>query len=623
VPDIIHLLSDHIANQIAAGEVIQRPASAVKELLENAIDAGATDIQLHLRDAGKELIQVIDNGKGMSPADARMAFERHATSKIRDISDLFRIRTMGFRGEALASVAAVAQVELRTRPHEREVGTRIVIEGTEVKTQEPTGTPPGTNLMIKNLFFNVPARRHFLKSNTTEFRHVVDEFTRVAMAHPAVGFRLYHNNAEQFHLYPGNLKTRIVSLLGNSFEKHLVPVQEDTDLLKIHGFIGKPDAATKTRGNQFFFINNRFIRSPFLHHAVTTAYQSLIEKDSFPFYVLFLEIDPKRVDVNVHPTKQEVKFEDEQLMYAYLQSAIKHALARYNISPSLDFTLDTSIQSLLSVQLPTTERETERTREGYLYNSFSKPDEAHRIASLNEMQRWKDSYQSAGVPAPEAYPSSAPYPAAAPAQMATQMTAPGGETAHGGQSVLVVQGSLLVTTVKSGLLVVHLRRARERIWFERLEEAWQGGDTPSQRLLFPISLELPLADATLLSGLLPDLKRVGFEIEAFGAATYVIQGMPPGMGHGEEQAFLAEILERMKNEAGAAADVRAHQLMVSLAQRLSRGSTATSSQEELRTIVDELFACKQPEFTATGKKVFAVMPKEDLDKWLAFKLGNW
>ncbi len=617
MPDIIHLLSDHIANQIAAGEVIQRPSSAVKELLENAIDAGATDIQLHLRDAGKELIQVIDNGKGMSPADARMAFERHATSKIKDINDLFRIRTMGFRGEALASVAAVAQVELRTRPHESEIGTRIVIEGTEVKTQEPTGTPPGSNLMIKNLFFNVPARRHFLKSNTTEFRHVVDEFTRVAMAHPDVGFKLYHNGAEQFHIQQGNLKTRIVSLLGNNFEKHLVPVKEDTDLLNIHGFIGKPDAATKTRGNQFFFINNRFIRSPYLHHAVTSAYQSLIDKDSYPFYVLFLEIDPKRVDVNVHPTKQEVKFEDDQLMYAYLQSAIKHALARYNISPSLDFTLDPGIQNLSSVQLPITEKETSRTREGYLHNTFIKPDEAHRIASINEMQRWKDSYHTAGVPDANSFQSPVQQPLP-PAQMAMQIPSQSSsQSTHGGQNVLVVQGALLVTTVKSGLLVVHLRRARERILYERLEEAWQGGDTPAQRLLFPISMELPPADATLLASLLPDLKRIGFEIEAFGAATYVIQGMPSGLGSGEEQALISEMLERMKNESSAASDVRAHQLLVSLAQRLSRSSTAAPSQEALRTVIDELFACMQPEFTATGKKVFSVMPKEELDKWLS------
>lgn len=617
MPDIIHLLSDHIANQIAAGEVIQRPASAVKELLENAIDAGATDIQLHLRDAGKELIQVIDNGKGMSPADARMAFERHATSKIRDINDLFRIRTMGFRGEALASVAAVAQVELKTRAADAEIGTRIVIEGTTVKVQEPTATPVGTNLMIKNLFFNVPARRHFLKSNSTEYRHVVDEFTRVAMAHPKIGFKLWHNGAEQFLLEPGSLKTRIVGLLGNTYEKHLVPVSEDTEMLQIEGFIGKPTAATKTRGNQFFFINNRFIRNPYLHHAVTTAYESLLDKDSFPFYVLFLEIDPQRVDVNVHPTKQEVKFEDDRIMYAYLQAAIKHALAKYNIAPSLDFSLNTEIQHLSAVQLPSTDKQVSDTKEGYLYQSFSRPGQAHRIASINELQRWKETYQSAALPdqsssfstAGQYLQESAQLPMHAPSQNSMEDTS-------SGQSVLNVQGSLLVTTVKSGLLVVHLRRARERILFERLEASWQEEQTPSQRLLFPISIELPPADSAVLSEMLADLKRIGFEIGPFGTGTYVIQGMPPGIIPGHEQSLIEEMIERMKHESGSAADVRAHQLLVAMAQRLSRNKIATSSQEELRTVIDELFACDQPEFTATGKKVFSVMPKDELDKWL-------
>lgn len=617
MPDIIHLLSDHIANQIAAGEVIQRPANAVKELLENAIDAGATDIQLHLRDAGKELIQVIDNGKGMSPADARMSFERHATSKIRDINDLFRIRTMGFRGEALASVAAVAQVELKTRPADAAVGTRIVIEGTTVVVQEPCATLVGTNLLIKNLFFNVPARRHFLKSNSTEYRHVIDEFTRVAMAHPQVGFKLWHNGAEQFLLEPGSLKTRIVGLLGNTYEKHLVPVEEDTEVLQIRGFIGKPTAATKTRGNQFFFMNNRFIRNPYLHHAVTTAYESLLEKDSFPFYVLFLEIDPQRVDVNVHPTKQEVKFEDDRIMYAYLQSAIKHALAKYNIAPSLDFSLNTEIQHLSAVQLPSTDKQVSQTREGYLYQSFSRPGQAHRIASINELERWKETYQSAALPdqsssfsMPGQYPQeSAQLPIHAPSQNSMEDTS-------SGQSVLNVQGSLLVTTVKSGLLVVHLRRARERILFERLEASWQEEQTPSQRLLFPISLEFAPADAAILGEMLPDLKRIGFEIEPFGTGTYVIQGMPTGMIQGHEQSLIEEMIERMKYESGSAADVRAHQLLVAMAQRLSRNKTSVSSQEELRTVIDELFACDQPEFTATGKKVFSVMPKDELDKWL-------
>ncbi|MBZ0099231.1 MAG: DNA mismatch repair endonuclease MutL, partial [Taibaiella sp.] len=458
MPDVIHLLSDHIANQIAAGEVIQRPASAVKEMLENAVDAGATDIQLIIKDAGKELIQVVDNGCGMSPTDARMSFERHATSKIREINDLFAIRTMGFRGEALASIAAVAQVELKTMKKDAEVGTRIVVESTEVKLQEACATQQGTSLSVKNLFYNVPARRHFLKSNTTELRHIIDEFTRVALAHPGIAFRLFHNGAEQFHLTAGNLKTRVVELLGNSYTKNLVPVEEQTEFLDISGFIGKPEAATRTRGNQFFFINNRFIRSPYLHHAVTNAYEGLIEKDSFPFYVLFLEVDPARVDVNVHPTKQEVKFEDDRMMYAYLNAAVKHALARYNIAPSLDFTLSPEIQQLPSVQLPATEESATRAQSGYLGNTFANKGQAHFVEKNDALKRWKELYEIATSPATERQeePSHAPSLHGGSAE----------QKSDGANNILLVQGSLLATTVKSGIMMVHIRRAQERIWYE-------------------------------------------------------------------------------------------------------------------------------------------------------------
>ena len=386
MPDEIQLLSDHIANQIAAGEVIQRPASAVKELLENAIDAGATEIQLIIKDAGKELIQVIDNGKGMSPTDARMSFERHATSKIRNIEDLFTIRTMGFRGEALASIAAVAQVEMKTRQAQNEAGTRIIIEGTQVQLQEPCAINEGTSISVKNLFYNVPARRHFLKSATTEFRNIVDEFTRVAMAYPQIGFKLWHNGAEQFHLTRGSLKARIVDLLGKQVEKNLVPVEEQTELVSIQGFIGKPQAATRTRGNQFFFINNRFIRNAFLNHAIVQGYQGMIEKEAFPFYVLFISVDPARVDVNVHPTKQEVKFEDDRMIYAYMNAAVKHALARNNIAPAIDFTLNADIQQMPAVQLPVTERTRDDVSGGYLSHVFSQKSQAHIVEKKRQSE---------------------------------------------------------------------------------------------------------------------------------------------------------------------------------------------------------------------------------------------
>ena len=607
MPDVIKLLSDHIANQIAAGEVIQRPSSAVKELMENAIDAGATEIQLILKEAGKELLQVVDNGKGMSTTDARMSFERHATSKISNINDLFSIRTMGFRGEALASIAAVAQVEMKTRLHSAELGTRICIEGTEIKLQEPCATPAGTNISIKNLFFNVPARRHFLKSNTTEFRHILDEFTRVALAYPDVAFKLIHNGIEQFHLEPGNLKTRVVGLLSNSYEKNLVPVQEDTDLLRISGFIGKPAAATRTRGMQFFFINNRFIKNAYLHHAVVQAYEGLIDKDSFPFYTLFLEIDPARVDVNVHPTKQEVKFEDDRLMYSYLNAAVKHALARYNIAPSLDFSLNPEIQQLPSVQLPFTQEKKEDTHKGFLYNTFTEKNQAHFLQKSDSLKNWKELYKVA---------STQPENPLATTQSSTLQSENTLIPTGSHQNILLVHNSMLLTTVKSGIMLIHIRRAQERIWYERLLQEWNDDNVPSQQLLFPTTYELSLQDSLLLTERLTDLSRVGFDIVPFGKNTFVIQGVPSGLPAGEELIILQEILERIKNESNETASFHSEKLLVQLARTLSQNKHAIQHNEGQQALIDELFACSQPELTPDGKKIFTILQREQLDALL-------
>ncbi len=609
MPDVIQLLSDHIANQIAAGEVIQRPSSAVKELLENAIDAGATDIQLIIKDAGKELIQVVDNGCGMSTTDARMCFERHATSKIKNINDLFSIRTMGFRGEALASIAAVAQVELKSKREEDEVGTKIVVEGTEVKLQEACAGPNGTSISVKNLFFNVPARRHFLKSNSTEFRHIVDEFTRVAMANPQIAFRLFHNDKEQFHLGSGNTKTRIVDLLGKTHAKNLVPVEEETEFLNISGFIGKPEAATRTRGNQFFFINNRYIKSPYLHHAVVNAYEGLIEKESFPFYVLFLEVDPSRVDVNVHPTKQEVKFEDDRMMYAYLSAAVKHALARYNIAPSLDFSLNPEIQQLPSVQLPTTEETKTKTAQGYLSNTFANKGQAHRIEKSDSLKRWKDLYEIANAQTPE----QKPVEEQAPSLHEDHNKQHSNDNA---QNILLVQGRMLVTTVKSGLMAIHIRRAQERIWYERLLSQWNDGEAPTQKVLFPVSCELSPQDGILLNDALPDLARIGFDIAPFGNNTFVVQGTPSDLPHGEEQNIIEEVIEQLKHNADDATAKRTDILLTGMAKRLSRNTTAIHQKENQQGLIDELFACTQPEYTADGKRIFTMIRKEELDKKL-------
>src|ERR1044071_2840592 len=396
VPDKILLLPDNIANQIAAGEVIQRPASAVKELLENAVDAGATEINLFIGDAGKSLLQVIDNGSGMSETDARMCFERHATSKIQTIEDLFRIRTMGFRGEALASIAAVAQVELKTKRAEDELGTFLEIENSVVVKQEPCAASAGTSICMKNLFFNVPARRNFLKSNPSEMRHIVDEFIRVAMAFPGVFFSLTSNGQQVFHLEPGSLKQRIIQILGTHYNSKLVSVNEDTDYMNIRGFVGKPDTAKKTRGDQYFFVNNRFIKSAYLNHAVMNAYMEMITKDAFPMYVFFIDLDPTQVDVNVHPTKQEIKFEDEKIIYAFVQAAVKHALAQFSVTPTLDFELDSSIQQLSSIQQPFTEEKKSAASSGSIFKGFTEKNKAHFIEPTNrsELKHWRDFYES-------------------------------------------------------------------------------------------------------------------------------------------------------------------------------------------------------------------------------------
>jgi DNA mismatch repair protein MutL len=388
--DIINLLPENIANQIAAGEVIQRPASAVKELLENAVDAGATEIKLFVNDAGKALVQVIDNGKGMSETDARMSFERHATSKIKNIDDLFHIKTMGFRGEALASIAGVAQVELKTKKAGESVGTYIEIENSVVKTQEPVASDEGTNISMKNLFFNVPARRNFLKSNASELRHIVDEFIRVAMAFPNLFFSLSSNGQEVFHLEKGSLKQRIIQILGNNYNAKIVSVKEETDYMNIYGFVGKPETAKKTRGDQYFFVNNRFIKSAYLNHAVMNAFSDMIAKDSFPMYTLFIDIDPSRLDINVHPTKQEIKFEDEKIIYAFVQSAVKHALAQYSVTPTLDFDLDASIQQTEAVSKPFTAEKQFSTTGTSLYKTFTQKNQAHFIDSKSDLGTWDD-----------------------------------------------------------------------------------------------------------------------------------------------------------------------------------------------------------------------------------------
>ncbi|MFL5808920.1 MAG: DNA mismatch repair endonuclease MutL, partial [Flavisolibacter sp.] len=507
VVDRIQLLPDNIANQIAAGEVIQRPASAVKELLENAVDAAASEIRLFINDAGKSLIQVIDNGQGMSETDARMCFERHATSKIKNIDDLFHIRTMGFRGEALASIAAVAQVEMKTRRAEDETGVFIAIENSAVIKQQPVAAPVGTSISMKNLFFNVPARRNFLKSNAAETRHIVDEFIRVALSFPAIFFSLTSNGQEIFHLEAGTAKQRILQVLGNNYNAKLVAVKEETDYLDIYGFVGKPDTAKKTRGDQYLFVNNRFIKSPYLHHAIMNAYQDMIAVDSFPMYVLFIDLEPTQVDVNVHPTKQEIKFEDEKIVYAFVQAAVKHALAQFSITPTLDFELDKSIQQLESIQKPFTEDKQSATTSSSIFQTFTEAHQAHRIDP--GLKHWSDVERESFPPTGGTNGQSDSFQSLGRFLMDSEnedkASSPQGEsnapdlhihdsrfTIH--DTTQLFNSYILIPTTQSFLLI-HQQSAHERIIYERLLNALHGKAVATQRSLFPASIELTPADA--------------------------------------------------------------------------------------------------------------------------------
>lgn len=608
MPDIIQLLPDNIANQIAAGEVIQRPASAVKELMENAVDAGATEINLMVNDAGKALIQVIDNGKGMSETDARMAFERHATSKIRNIEDLFKIKTMGFRGEALASIAAVAQVELKSKRAEDETGVFIEIENSLVIKQEPIALQTGTSIAMKNLFFNVPARRNFLKSNAAELRHIVDEFIRVAMSFPEIFFSFTSNGQQVFHLEKGSMKQRIVQILGNSYAAKLVPVQEQTDYMNIYGFVGKPETAKKTRGDQYFFVNNRFIKSAYLNHAVMNAFNEMIAKDSFPMYTLFIDLDPAQLDINVHPTKQEIKFEDEKIVYAFVQSAIKHALAQFSISPTLDFELDASIQSLDAVSKPFTEDKKTSATSSSLYNTFTKKNQSHFVESKSELKHWRDFYEK-DKQQPDSFSQS-------PGDKLQNETPSFITTNTKPQTdkLFQIQNSFIIVQTERGYYVVHQQNAHERILYERFAFAVEGKPIATQQSLFPATIELHAADAVLLKELLPDMNHLGYQLEPFGNNTFVIQGTPADVSQGNEKTAIEKMLEQYKHFSSDIKYSKREKLLRSLALQQSVKAGTSLSDKEMKVLIEDLFNCAIPNSTANGKPTYLEYKKEELDK---------
>jgi len=606
--DIIHLLPDNIANQIAAGEVIQRPSSAVKELLENAVDAGATEIRLIILDAGKSLVQVIDNGKGMSETDARMSFERHATSKIRKIDDLFQIRTMGFRGEALASIAAVAQVELKTRQQDNELGTYIEIDNSTVKIQEPCSCNVGTSISMKNLFFNVPARRNFLKSNAAETRHIVDEFIHVALSFPEIFFSFTSNGQQVFHLEKGSLKQRIVQLLGNQYNAKLVSVQEKTDYLNISGFAGKPDAAKKTRGDQYFFVNNRYIRSAYLNHAVMNAYQDLIPADAYPLYVLFIDLDPAQLDINVHPTKQEIKFEDEKIVYAFVQAAVKHALAQYSITPTLDFDLDPQFQQLDAISKPFTEEKQQSATSSSLFKTFSQKHQAHAIEKGSGLQNWKDFYtenKSSEAQSVGDILSGTEQQFIVPELKKPLEILPDNKLQQ-------IHNAFILAATNRGFLVINQQLAHARILYEKFSAAAQGSPMAAQKNLFPVVLELAPADAALLEDLIPDLAHLGFMLEPFGNNSYLIQGTPADIEMGNEKHSIEKLIEQFKHFSSELSFSKREKILRSLVSQQSIPIGKSLTEKEMEVLVEDLFSCNYPNTTADGAPTYIEFRKEYL-----------
>jgi len=603
MPDIINLLPDTLANQIAAGEVIQRPASAVKEMLENAIDAEANDIHLILKDAGKQLIQVIDNGKGMSDTDARMCFERHATSKINTIDDLFNVRTMGFRGEALASIAAVARVELKSRQEKDEAGTSIIIENGQVQSQEVCQTPSGTSLAIKNLFYNVPARRNFLKTNSTEMRHIVDEFTRIALAYPSVGFKMTHNDGQLYHLESSGiepsrkkLKQRILALLGNSLHDKLVAVSEETDFIQINGFCGTPDAATKTRGQQFFFVNNRFIKSAYLNHAIKGAYSQILSKDAFPMFVLFIDTDPQRIDINVHPTKQEIKFEEDKIIYAFVNSAVKHALSKFSITPSIDFNVDASIENLAALNQPFTAEKQTNTKDDFLYQSFTQKGQAHFLPKTNERQDWKERFaiqDQLDIIEPTETENSTSFTERMP-------------------NYFQVNNVYVGFSQSQKVYLIHQQNAHERVLYERFSQA-QENNISIQKCLVPQTWELSAADAIVINELLEELLSLGFELEAFGGNTFIIQGVPADVPSGQEMNVLEELIDHYKYATAKGKHSKRERLMRTMARQKSIRAGKKLSIDEMHELVQQLFACQFPTENFDGEKTMIVLSSSEID----------
>lgn len=602
--DVIRLLSDSIANQIAAGEVVQRPASVVKELLENSIDAGAQNIQLIVKDAGKALIQVIDDGMGMSPTDARMSFERHATSKIRESADLFNIRTMGFRGEALASIAAVAQVELKTRREEDELATIINIEGSEIKSQEFGQSPKGTNLLIKNLFFNVPARRNFLKSNPLEMKHILEEFQRMALAHPEVSFKLFHNDIEVFNLATNKLNKRITDVLDKSYRDQLAQCQADTPYLKISGYVGKPPSAKKNRGDQYFFVNKRFIKSSYLNHAVTSAFEATISEGTHPFYALFLEIDPSHIDINIHPTKTEIKFDDEKAIYAILRSAVKQAIGVYNLTPSIDFEANINLGNL--ALNPWNQAPRNDFRSDSNVGSFENFGRDSRPNERPNPENWQKLFDGFGEnrnlePQPVLFSSKIN-------QIEDSVNL--GKEAE--VNAIQIHNRFIISQIKSGILLIDQQSAYERIFYERYLREISQQKGLSQQILFPKTVTLSTIDYTLSFEIIDMIRNIGFNVEEFGQNTYIINGVPSQFLDEDEAELFKSLINQYKvNENNQKIDKK-EALAKTLAKRNASKMQKNLTKEEIGGLINQLFETAMPSVSPDGNTVMSILTLEKL-----------
>ena len=621
---IIQLLPDHVANQIAAGEVVQRPASVVKELLENAVDAKATDIKLIIKDAGKSLVQVIDNGQGMSVTDSRLCFERHATSKIRQAEDLFSLHTKGFRGEALASIAAIAHVEMKTKQEQDELGTHIIIEGSKFVSQEPSVLPKGTSFAVKNLFFNIPARRNFLKSETVEFRHIVDEFQRVALAHPSIYFTMYHNGSEMFNLPNSNFRQRIVNIFSGKTNEKLVPIKEETEIVTIEGFVGKPEFAKKNRGEQFFFVNDRFIKSGYLHHAVMSAYEGLLPNGMQPTYFIYLNVPPNTIDINIHPTKTEIKFDDEHALYAILRSSIKHSLGQFNVSPVLDFDRDPNLDTPYQYQNKTAEYPTIQVDS--TYNPFSNSNDtdfatqkpAKQFSGSSNFRNnefasgnWESLYVGLKQDSSEVESFSFEN---------DEVTASLFDEKEEEQTInrtYQIHKKYIVSPIKSGMVIIDQGRAHQRVLYEQFLSNMTVHQASSQQLLFPLQLHFSNNEMKLIVELQPSLENTGFIFEVFDKDSIHFSGIPVNTSESQVSMVLEQLITDLQDGIPDSSFSQNDTIAKSMAKSLSVKTGTYLTEKEQENLVNNLFACKEPNVSPFQKPTFITMRVEDIDKKFA------